>query len=146
MTMSPMTSAAMNAVPVQKAGIASGVLSMFRMVGGSLGIAVTGAIFQSLVSSRLETLLGGAGVTTAQQESVADQLGGGAAPSVPGLDPAQAKEVAGAGNEAFVYALTHAMTVSAFVVLFGAAVGAFAIRAKAKTQIGPEVAAEASAV
>ena len=37
MTMSPMTSAAMNAVPVQKAGVASGVLSMFRMVGGSLG-------------------------------------------------------------------------------------------------------------
>ena len=46
MTMSPMTSAAMNAVPVEKAGIASGVLSMFRMVGGSLGVAVTGAIFQ----------------------------------------------------------------------------------------------------
>ena len=51
MTMSPMTSAAMNAVPVQKAGIASGVLSMFRMVGGSLGVAVTGAIFQGLVGS-----------------------------------------------------------------------------------------------
>lgn len=51
LTMSPMTSAAMNAVPVQKAGIASGVLSMFRMVGGSLGIAVTGAIFQALSGS-----------------------------------------------------------------------------------------------
>ena len=49
MTMSPMTSAAMNAVPVEKAGIASGVLSMFRMVGGSLGVAVTGAIFQGSV-------------------------------------------------------------------------------------------------
>jgi EmrB/QacA subfamily drug resistance transporter len=49
LTMSPMTSAAMNAVTVQKAGIASGVLSMFRMVGGSLGVAVTGAIFQASV-------------------------------------------------------------------------------------------------
>jgi EmrB/QacA subfamily drug resistance transporter len=49
LTMSPMTSAAMNAVAVQKAGIASGVLSMFRMVGGSLGVAVTGAIFQASV-------------------------------------------------------------------------------------------------
>jgi len=49
MTMSPMTSAAMNAVAVEKAGIASGVLSMFRMVGGSLGVAVTGAIFQGVV-------------------------------------------------------------------------------------------------
>ena len=52
MTMSPMTSAAMNAVAVEKAGIASGVLSMFRMVGGSLGVAVTGAIFQGAVGDR----------------------------------------------------------------------------------------------
>jgi EmrB/QacA subfamily drug resistance transporter len=55
MTMSPMTSAAMNAVPVQKAGIASGVLSMFRMVGGSLGVAVTGAIFQASVGANFES-------------------------------------------------------------------------------------------
>jgi MFS family permease len=55
MTMSPMTSAAMNAVTVEKAGIASGVLSMFRMVGGSLGIAVTGAIFQGVVGSSFES-------------------------------------------------------------------------------------------
>ena len=53
LTMSPMTSAAMNAVAVQKAGIASGVLSMFRMVGGSLGVAVTGAIFQGAVGDQL---------------------------------------------------------------------------------------------
>jgi EmrB/QacA subfamily drug resistance transporter len=51
LTMSPMTSAAMNAVAVEKAGIASGVLSMFRMVGGSLGVAVTGAIFQGAVGN-----------------------------------------------------------------------------------------------
>ena len=51
LTMSPMTSAAMNAVPVEKAGIASGVLSMFRMIGGSLGVAVTGAIFQGAVGT-----------------------------------------------------------------------------------------------
>jgi EmrB/QacA subfamily drug resistance transporter len=55
MTMSPMTSAAMNAVSVEKAGIASGVLSMFRMIGGSLGVAVTGAIFQGVVGSSFET-------------------------------------------------------------------------------------------
>jgi EmrB/QacA subfamily drug resistance transporter len=141
MTMSPMTSAAMNAVPVQKAGVASGVLSMFRMVGGSLGVAVTGAIFQGLVSSRLETLLGGTGVSAAQQGSISDQLGGGTVPDVPGLDPARAQEVAAAGSEAFVYALSHAMTVSGFVVLAGAVIGAAGIRAKSKTAISPEAAA-----
>jgi EmrB/QacA subfamily drug resistance transporter len=140
MTMSPMTSAAMNAVPVQKAGIASGVLSMFRMVGGSLGIAITGAIFQGLVSSRLDSLLTGTGVTAAQRDSVSEQLGGGGVPNVPGLGPAQVKEVAAAGNEAFVYALSHAMTVSGFVALAGALIGATAIRAKAKGHTSVEAA------
>ncbi len=42
MTMSPMTSAAMGAVPVDKAGVGSGVLNSFRQVGGSLGIARDG--------------------------------------------------------------------------------------------------------
>jgi EmrB/QacA subfamily drug resistance transporter len=143
MTMSPMTSAAMNAVPVQKAGIASGVLSMFRMVGGSLGVAVTGAIFQGLVSSRLDTLLVGSGVDAAQRSEIAHQLGGGSTERVQGVDPAQAKEVIAAGREAFVYALGHAMEVSAAVALVGAVVGATAIRAKGKKSTAK--AAEATA-
>ena len=132
MTMSPMTSAAMNAVPVQKAGIASGVLSMFRMVGGSLGVAITGAIFQGLVSSKLDSLLSGSGVTAAQRDAAAEQLGGGSVGHVPGLDPAQVKEVTVAGGEAFVYALGTAMTVSGFVAVLGAVIAAVAIRAKSR--------------
>src|ERR1700704_2074567 len=44
LTMSPMTSAAMGSVPTDKAGVGSGVLNSFRQVGGSLGIALMGAI------------------------------------------------------------------------------------------------------
>ena len=47
LVMSPMSTAAMNAVSVSKAGVASGILSMNRMVGGTLGIAVIGAVFAS---------------------------------------------------------------------------------------------------
>ncbi|MFP5365015.1 MAG: MFS transporter [Thermoleophilia bacterium] len=43
LVMSPMSTAAMNAVDQAKAGVASGILSMSRMVGGTLGIAVLGA-------------------------------------------------------------------------------------------------------
>ena len=43
LVMSPMSAAAMNAVDESKAGVASGILSMSRMVGGTLGIAVLGA-------------------------------------------------------------------------------------------------------
>jgi len=51
MTMSPMTAAAMRSVPVDKAGVGSGVLNSFRQVGGSLGIALMGAILASYVTA-----------------------------------------------------------------------------------------------
>jgi len=42
--MTPMSAAVMSAAPVDKAGVASGVLNTFRQVGVALGIAITGAI------------------------------------------------------------------------------------------------------
>jgi EmrB/QacA subfamily drug resistance transporter len=51
MTMSPMTATAMGSVPVDKAGVGSGVLNSFRQVGGSLGIAVIGAILASYLTA-----------------------------------------------------------------------------------------------
>jgi EmrB/QacA subfamily drug resistance transporter len=42
--MSPMSTAAMNSVDQTKAGVASGILSMNRMIGGTLGVAVLGAL------------------------------------------------------------------------------------------------------
>jgi EmrB/QacA subfamily drug resistance transporter len=54
-TMTPMTAAAMGSVPVAKAGVSSGVLNTFRQVGGSLGIAVMGAILTSQQSGALSS-------------------------------------------------------------------------------------------
>ena len=47
LTMTPMTAAALSSVPVDKAGVGSGMLNTFRQVGGALGIAVMGAILAS---------------------------------------------------------------------------------------------------
>jgi DHA2 family methylenomycin A resistance protein-like MFS transporter len=44
LTMTPVTAAAMSAVSVDKAGVGSAVLNSARQVGGSLGIAIMGAI------------------------------------------------------------------------------------------------------
>jgi EmrB/QacA subfamily drug resistance transporter len=49
LVMTPMTAAALGAVPVEKSGVGSGVLNTFRQVGGALGIAVMGAIVASYV-------------------------------------------------------------------------------------------------
>ena len=66
LTMSPMSTAAMNAVPVDKAGVASGTLQMFRMVGGTIGVAATGAIFQSRLGEFNPAALATGGPTAAE--------------------------------------------------------------------------------
>jgi EmrB/QacA subfamily drug resistance transporter len=48
--MTPTTSAAMGSVPVDKAGVGSAVINTMRQLGGSLGIAVMGALVATEVS------------------------------------------------------------------------------------------------
>jgi MFS family permease len=49
-TMSPTTTAAMGSVPVDQAGVGSAVINTMRQVGGSLGVAIMGALVASSVS------------------------------------------------------------------------------------------------
>ena len=45
----PMSTAAMAAMPAEKAGIASGVLAMDRVLAGAVALAVSGAVFHALL-------------------------------------------------------------------------------------------------
>jgi EmrB/QacA subfamily drug resistance transporter len=53
LTMTPTTAAAMSSVPHDQAGVGSAVLNSMRQVGGSLGIAITGAIVAHVTSTSL---------------------------------------------------------------------------------------------
>jgi len=110
--MSPMSTAAMNAVDQTKAGVASGILSMNRMVGGTFGIAVLGALVSSLGRSKLDQLL--PTLPAGRRAALADALGsgGGAAAGAP-------TRVTDALHEAFVHALGTGMRVGATVTLLG---------------------------
>src|SRR6185369_4056129 len=77
LVMSPMSTAAMNSVAVAKAGVAGGILSMSRMVGGTFGVAAVGALFQSLSDSRLESKLDGLNLTASQKDWFMNNLGSG---------------------------------------------------------------------
>jgi MFS family permease len=143
LTMSPMSTAAMNAVDVTKAGVASGVLSMGRMVGGSLGVAVTGALFQGAFTSRLDQLMGHTSKATSDKlfEAVSSgqssKLGGGA----------QAQRMVGDAHDAFVHALAGSMRLSLAVVAVGLVTaaallkGGLPVRRRAE-QAHPEAVAE----
>ena len=56
LAMTPTTAAAMGSVPVDKAGVGSAVLNSMRQVGGSLGIALMGAIVAASITRPAEAI------------------------------------------------------------------------------------------
>jgi hypothetical protein len=122
LTMSPMSTAAMNAVAPEKAGGASGILSMSRMVGGTFGVAAIGALFQSLSRDRLSEDLAALGLSPAQHEKIADAMGSGTArDALQGLAPDQARQAADAIRDSFVHGLSGSLKLSAGVAAAGVA-------------------------
>jgi EmrB/QacA subfamily drug resistance transporter len=113
LVMSPMSTAAMNSVDRTKAGAASGVLSMSRMVGGTFGVAVMGALIATLGRSKIDASL--PRVPAHTRAALANSLGAGGVPGH-GL-PAQ---VVSAVKEAFVSALGTGLAVSGAVTLCAA--------------------------
>jgi EmrB/QacA subfamily drug resistance transporter len=70
----PTSTAVMNAVSEAGAGVAAGVVSMTRMVGGTLGIAVLGAVFQSAADTDLLKAGGGPATQDAIARALADAM------------------------------------------------------------------------
>jgi EmrB/QacA subfamily drug resistance transporter len=109
--MSPMSLAAMNAVDRTKAGVASGVLSMSRMVGGTFGVAVLGAMVSTLGRARIDQLL--PALPSSERAHLAGSLGsGGVLHGVP-------VGIVDASQSAFVYALQYGLRLGAAVALLG---------------------------
>ena len=110
--MSPMSLAAMNAVDPAKAGVASGILSMNRMVGGTFGVAVLGAMVSTLGRSEIDRLL--PALPAPARARLASGLGSG------GLLHGVPAQVVDASQRAFVYALGYGLRLGAAVALLGA--------------------------
>jgi EmrB/QacA subfamily drug resistance transporter len=133
LTMSPMSTAAMNAVQEAKAGVASGILSMSRMVGGTFGVAAVGALFQHLSDNRLHERLGELPLSSQQQAWFADNLGSGNVDDkLKQLDPATANEVGRVLKETFVHSLSSSLRLSTAVAVAGVAIALLMLRGQPK--------------
>ena len=121
LTMSPMSTAGMNAVTPEKAGAASGILSMFRMVGGTFGVAAIGALFQSLARTRIDERLSGLHLTSGLRGQIVDNLGSGSGQKLLAkMDPQRAHQIGSAMRDSFIHALSGALTLSCAVAGVGA--------------------------
>jgi EmrB/QacA subfamily drug resistance transporter len=112
LVMSPMSTAAMNAVDRTKADAASGVVSMSRMVGGSVGLAVMGALVAAIGRSKLNSSLPQFPVGV--RAKLVSALGSGAAP-----DGHTSPHVVRALHDAFVSALAAGLRIGAAVAFAG---------------------------
>jgi EmrB/QacA subfamily drug resistance transporter len=136
LVMSPMSTAAMNAVDRSKSGAASGVLSMSRMVGGSVGLAVMGALVTTIGTSKLASSLPQLSAVT--RGKIASALGSGAVPTGHHTSP----HIVHAAQSAFVSALSTGLTVGAAVTLLGALLAATLIRSSPVRTRPAEVSAQ----
>jgi EmrB/QacA subfamily drug resistance transporter len=113
LVMSPMSTAAMNAVDPAKAGVASGVLSMSRMVGGTFGVAAMGALITALGRHKLDESL--PQVPESTRHSLAENLGAGGSALSSGDST-----IGHAVQQAFLYALNDGLRIAAIVSALGA--------------------------
>ena len=119
----------MNAVEPSKAGVASGILSMSRMVGGTFGVAAMGALITGLGKAKIDELLPAVPAGRSARQ-LADSLGaGGARWAARSAPPSQ---------HAFVYALNNGLRIGAVVAVLGAVLAWLLIadRAEAPAEVG----------
>jgi hypothetical protein len=140
LVMSPMSTAAMNAVPATKAGVASGILSMNRMVGGTFGVALLGTIFQTLSHHRLTHNLANLPLSPGQKSAIADSIGQSSASG-----HAVSPQIVNAAHDAFIHGFTGAMTFSAAVAAAGALLAFGLIQPLAKRAPEPAAASQPEA-
>jgi EmrB/QacA subfamily drug resistance transporter len=126
LVMSPMSTAAMNSVEQTKAGVASGILSMSRMVGGSFGVAAMGALITGLGNHRLGQLL--PDLSGSARTKLTESLGAGA-------DIHASGRTTSAVQDAFVYALNNGLRFGALFALLGAVLAFVLIESKPKTAV-----------
>jgi hypothetical protein len=140
----------MNSVRQEKAGVASGILSMNRMLGGTFGVAALGALFQHLSRNELAHKLAGTGISARVRDELVHNLGSPHNPALAHLPPDVAARVGTASNAAFVHALSSAMWLSTGMALLGVVAALVLIERKRvehpEPAREPEAAAEAVGV
>jgi EmrB/QacA subfamily drug resistance transporter len=131
--------AAIAVVPVEKAGMGSGINTTFRQVGIATGVASLGAIFQSQVASKLSELLPDGPHGLAEVVS-----SGGSRAAAAFAPPGQEHKIVEASKAAFVSGFNEILLIGAILSFVVAALGFLLVRSSdfvQATETVPEAAA-----
>jgi len=132
--------AAIAVVPIERAGMGSGINTTFRQVGIATGVAGLGAIFQSRVDSKLSELLPHA------PHGLGELVSSGGSRAAAAVSPPGARaEVVHASTVAFVTGFNEIILIAAALSFVGAALGFAFVRAQDFVQAPDGAAAEPAA-
>jgi MFS family permease len=115
--------AAIGVVPVEKAGMGSGINTTFRQVGIATGVASLGAVFQSRVDAKIGELLPHAPAGLGEVVS-----SGGSVAAAKVVGPGQRAEVVHAAKVAFVSGFNEILLIGAILSFVVAALGFALVR------------------
>ncbi|WBP89119.1 DHA2 family efflux MFS transporter permease subunit [Kitasatospora cathayae] len=132
--MPPVTVAIMGSLPREKAGAGSAVNNTFRQVGGSLGVAVLGAVLSTVYRDGMsdtlthlpEGLRDKAGESLEATLAIADRVPNG-----------QGKALIAPAHDAFIHAMHVVASLSVGISLVGALVAWFLLPRRAAAPAGP---------
>jgi len=124
-SVAPLTTTVMNAVPEERAGVASGINNAVSRIAGLLGIACLGIVMIQAFNSRLDERLAQLSLTSEQRRFVDEQrsrLAGAELPSE--VDEATRSNLRLAVHDSFVHGFKLVMT-TAIVLALASALSAF---------------------
>jgi EmrB/QacA subfamily drug resistance transporter len=131
LTMAPATESIMGSLPLAKAGVGSAVNDTTRQVGGALGVAVLGSVFNSIYTSSVTDGLSASSLPADAIAAAKDSVGGALA--VAGsIGGAAGNGLAQVARSAFVDGLEVASRAGALVTLVGVVITLLWLPARAR--------------
>jgi EmrB/QacA subfamily drug resistance transporter len=132
--LTPITSLAMTAVPTDRAGMASGIMSAQRALGSTVGFAILGSVLAAFLTMTLSEHLTQALPDPVERREVSDTIIGNANPRAyaaeigPGrpiqhIDPATQKAILAAADRDFVQGIRVSLTAAILVLAVVLAAG-----------------------
>jgi EmrB/QacA subfamily drug resistance transporter len=131
LTMAPATESIMGSLPLAKAGVGSAVNDTTRQVGGALGVAVLGSVFNSIYTSSVTDGLSASSLPASAVAAAKDSVGGALAVAA-SIGGAAGNEVAQVARSAFVDGLELASRAGALVTLIGVVITLLWLPARAR--------------
>jgi EmrB/QacA subfamily drug resistance transporter len=115
--------AAIGVVPMEKAGMGSGINTTFRQVGIATGVAALGAVFQSQINSKLAQVL-----PHAQHGLAEATASGGSLAAAAVAPPGSRLQVTHAAGAAFASGLNEILVIAAVISFLASALGYLLVR------------------